>query len=47
LLGFNVYLYGHKLKWQNAIEYNRGTNLAKTGDDYNGYGITSALRISW
>ena len=47
LLGFNVYLYGHKLKWQNAIEYNRGTNLAGTGNDYNGYGITSALRISW
>lgn len=47
LLGFNWYLYGHKLKWQNAIEYNYGKNLAKTGEDYNGYGLTSALRISW
>ncbi len=48
LLGFNWYLYGHKLKWQNAIEYNYGKNLAGTGgDDYHGYGITSALRISW
>lgn len=47
LLGFNWYLYGHKLKWQNAIEYNYGKNLASTGDDYTGYGVTSALRISW
>ena len=47
LLGFNWYLYGHKLKWQNAIEYNYGSKLATTGKDYNGYGVTSALRISW
>ena len=47
LLGFNWYLYGHKLKWQNAVEYNYGRNLASTGTDYRGYGITSALRISW
>lgn len=47
LLGVNWYLYGHKLKWQNAVEYNYGKNLAGTGDDYNGYGVTSALRISW
>lgn len=47
LLGFNWYLYGHKLKWQNAIEYNYGQNMAVTGEDYNGYGVTSALRISW
>lgn len=47
LLGFNWYLYGHKLKWQNAVEYNYGKNLASSGDDYNGYGVTSAIRISW
>ena len=47
LLGFNWYLYGHKLKWQNAVEYNYGKNLASTGEDYKGYGLTSALRISW
>ncbi len=47
LLGFNWYLYGHKLKWQNAVEYNFGKGLASTGDDYNGYGVTSALRLSW
>ena len=47
LLGFNWYLYGHKLKWQNAIEYNYGQNIDGTSENYNGYGITSALRISW
>ncbi len=48
LLGFNWYLYGHKLKWQNAVEYNYGENLAGVDDDdYNGYGVTSALRLSW
>ena len=47
LLGFNWYLYGHKLKWQNAIEYNHGSNMSHGGEDYDGYGITSAIRLSW
>lgn len=47
LLGFNWYIYGHKLKWQNAVEYNYGKNLAGAGEDYNGYGLTSAIRLSW
>ena len=47
LLGFNWYFYGHKLKWQNAVEYNYGRDLAHNGEDYNGYGITSAFRLSW
>jgi phosphate-selective porin OprO/OprP len=46
LLGFNWYLYGHKLKWHNAIEYNHGDRLAD-GGTYKGYGLTSALRLSW
>ncbi|MCF7816693.1 MAG: OprO/OprP family phosphate-selective porin [Kiritimatiellales bacterium] len=47
LLGFNWFLYGHKLKWQNAVEYNYGQNMANSGKDYNGFGLTSALRVSW
>lgn len=47
LLGFNWYLYGHKLKWHNAVEYNYGDNQSGSGEDYSGYGITSASRISW
>ena len=47
LLGFNWYLYGHKLKWQNAIEYNFGEDLDQSGKNYSGYGLTSAFRMSW
>ncbi|MGB0414286.1 MAG: porin [Coraliomargarita sp.] len=40
--GLNTYLYGHKVKWQNGIEY------ATTNDDeYEGLGFTSAIRLSW
>jgi len=46
-LGVNCYLYGHKLKWQNGVEYNHALNMASTGDDYHGWGISSGLRISW
>ncbi|MCK9304038.1 MAG: OprO/OprP family phosphate-selective porin [Bacteroidales bacterium] len=47
LLGFNWYLYGHKLKWQNALEYSYAENMRGSGDDYHGYGFTSAFRLSW
>ncbi|QBG47234.1 hypothetical protein EGM51_07425 [Verrucomicrobia bacterium S94] len=47
LCGFNWFIYGHRLKWQNAVEYNYGENIGGSTDDYSGYGITSALRISW
>ncbi|MDZ8120158.1 porin [Pontiella agarivorans] len=47
LCGFNWFIYGHRLKWQNAVEYNYGENVAGAADDYSGYGVSSALRISW
>ena len=45
-LGLNCYLYGHKLKWQNGIEYNIAQN-DKAGNDYAGWGVTSGIRLSW
>ncbi len=45
-VGLNCYLYGHKLKWQTGVEYNIARNDA-AGDDYNGWGITTGVRISW
>jgi phosphate-selective porin OprO/OprP len=42
LAGFNWYLYGHKLKWHNAVEYNYAKNINNSS-----YGVTSAIRISW
>lgn len=45
-LGVNCFLYGHKLKWQTGVEYNLAQNDS-TGDDYNGWGVTSGIRLSW
>ncbi len=45
-LGVNCYLYGHKLKWQTGVEYNIARNDS-AGDNYNGWGISSGLRMSW
>ncbi len=46
-LGLNCYLYGHKLKWQSGVEYNYASNEAETGDNYNGWGLSTGLRVSW
>jgi phosphate-selective porin OprO/OprP len=43
--GINYFFYGHKLKWQNAIQYTEMDNLG--ADVYEGWGYTSGLRISW
>jgi phosphate-selective porin OprO/OprP len=46
-LGLNWYLYGHKLKWQNGVEYTTASDAANDGGRYNGWGLTSGIRISW
>jgi phosphate-selective porin OprO and OprP len=43
--GINYFFYGHKLKWQNAIQYTEMENLG--AEVYEGWGYTSGLRISW
>jgi len=45
--GINYYLYGHKLKWQNGVEYTTASNSGTNNHDYNGWGFTSAFRLSW
>tara|TARA_R110000850_G_scaffold19988_16_gene59849 strand:- start:1842 stop:3011 length:1170 start_codon:yes stop_codon:yes gene_type:complete len=45
--GVNYYLCGHKLKWQNGVEYTTSTDRANDGGDYDGWGYTSGIRISW
>ena len=44
-VGINYFFYGHKLKWQNAIQYTEMDNLGTR--EYEGWGYTSGLRISW
>jgi phosphate-selective porin OprO/OprP len=46
-LGLNWYLHGHKLKWQNGVEYTTASDAANDGGRYNGWGLTSGIRISW
>lgn len=45
--GVNYYIYGHKLKWQNGVEYTTASNSGTNGNAYNGWGFTSAFRLSW
>lgn len=44
-LGVNTYFYGHKLKWQNGIEYIHADDRANDGGEYSGWGFTSAVRM--
>lgn len=46
-LGVNAYYYGHKLKWQNGIQFTKMNDAANDGGEYDGIGFTSAIRISW
>ncbi|HEY2773160.1 MAG TPA: porin [Candidatus Binatia bacterium] len=45
--GINKYFYGHKLKWQNGIQYTAMDDKAHDGGKYGGWGVTSGLRVSW
>ena len=46
-LGINAYYYGHKLKWQNGIQFTRMKDAANDSGEYDGVGFTSAIRVSW
>lgn len=41
--GVNYYLCGHKLKWQNGVEF----TTADGAGEYDGWGYTSAMRMYW
>lgn len=45
--GLNTYIYGHKLKWQNGVQYTDMSDDAKDGGEYDGVGFTSAIRLTW
>jgi phosphate-selective porin OprO/OprP len=46
-VGLNTYFKGHKLKWQNGIQYTEMKDAANDGGEYSGIGFTSAIRFSW
>ncbi|MGI9240979.1 MAG: porin, partial [Verrucomicrobiales bacterium] len=45
--GFNYYLCGHKLKWQTGVEYTTTSDGPNDGGDYNGWGVSSGIRLYW
>ena len=45
--GFNLFFYGHKLKWQTGIQYTKMDDAAGDGGRYDGWGLTTGLRASW
>ena len=45
--GLNLFFYGHKLKWQTGLQYAQMDDKADDGGEYDGWGITSGLRIYW
>jgi phosphate-selective porin OprO/OprP len=45
--GFNVFFYGHKLKWQNELQYATMDDASDDGGEYDGWGLSTGLRISW
>jgi phosphate-selective porin OprO/OprP len=44
--GLNHFFYGHKLKWQNGLQYTQ-LDGADGSKEYEGWGFTTAFRISW
>ncbi len=46
-LGVNYYLYGNQLKLQTGWNYSWMKDSARNGGDYNGWGWTTGLRVSW
>ena len=45
--GLNVYFYDHKFKWQTGLQYTDMNDEADDGGAYEGWGLTTALRMSW
>ena len=45
--GLNLFFYGHKLKWQTGLQYTRMNDESDDGGEYDGWGLTTGLRVSW
>jgi phosphate-selective porin OprO/OprP len=45
--GANLFFYGHKLKWQTGLQYTTMADSADDGGEYQGWGLTTGLRLSW
>jgi len=46
-VGLNLFIYGHRLKWQTGLQYTRMDDAAGDGGEYRGWGLTTGLRAYW
>jgi len=46
-LGYNIFIFGHKLKWQTGLQYTKMDDDANDGGEYQGWGLTTGLRMYW
>ena len=46
-LGLNLFFYGHKFKWQTGLQYTTMDDDAGDGGEYQGWGLSTGLRLSW
>lgn len=46
-IGLNVFLYGHRLKWQTGVELGNMEDDANDGGEYRGIGLNTGIRIYW
>ena len=46
-LGYNVFIYGHKLKWQTGLQYTKMDDDADDSGEYQGWGLSTGLRMYW
>ena len=45
--GINIYIYGHRFKWQTGLEYATMEDDAADKGKYRGWGLSTGLRLYW
>jgi phosphate-selective porin OprO/OprP len=45
--GVNLFFYGHRLKWQTGLQYAWMRDSADDGGEYQGWGVSTGLRLFW
>lgn len=46
-MGYNLFIYGQKLKWQTGLQYTKMEDDPHDGGRYSGWGLTTGLRMYW
>ena len=46
-VGYNWFFYGHKFKWQTGLQFTELDDDDIGDGEYDGWGVTTALRVYW